>query len=172
MVRSHSGVGGKTPGQTNCAGRCALNKHVCRHVTHLLRGIDDAGVVAELQGADHRSSNTHQQRKGHLLQDKRVDRERGQRRDQFDQLFNNCILRTWENSSITVVSSFSWGIIWPETLTHLRFQTTNEVIGSLGDNTWTLCDFFYFTSVCFHNRYNDKIALGPCKRQEEMQKHN
>lgn len=48
---------------------------VCRQITHLLRGIDDTGVVAELQGADHGCSNTHHQRERYLLQDKREKRK-------------------------------------------------------------------------------------------------
>lgn len=52
-----------------------FERHVCRHIAHLLRGIDDTGVVAELQGADHSCSNTHQQRERYLLQDNREKRK-------------------------------------------------------------------------------------------------
>ena len=48
---------------------------VCKFlVTHLLRGIDDAGVVAELQRADHSCSDAHQQRERDLLQENRERR--------------------------------------------------------------------------------------------------
>lgn len=39
--------------------------------SYLLRGIDDSGVVAELQGANHSRADAHHQRKRYLLQDNR-----------------------------------------------------------------------------------------------------
>lgn len=39
--------------------------------SNLLRGIDDSGVVSELQGANHSRADAHHQRKRYLLQDKR-----------------------------------------------------------------------------------------------------
>lgn len=39
--------------------------------SYLLRGIDDSGVVAELQGANHSRADAHHQRERYLLQDNR-----------------------------------------------------------------------------------------------------
>ena len=46
--------------------------------THLLRGVDDARVVAELEGANHSGSHGQHQLEGHFLQG---ERERARERE-------------------------------------------------------------------------------------------
>lgn len=48
----------------------------CSAHTHLLRSVDDAGVVAELQGTQHRSSHGEHQASRHL-QEKGEEKKRG-----------------------------------------------------------------------------------------------
>lgn len=154
-VQSHSGVRGKTPGRQTLLQTC--NSPSEGHWWHRCcsRTAGSQSQLLQHSSAAERLFAARQQS---------GQRARSVKRPVWP-VIQHCIPRTWENGLITAVSSFGWDIIWPETPTHLRFQTRNEVIGSLGDNTWTLSlTFFYFNSVCFHDRYNDK--------RSKMQKHN
>lgn len=104
--------------------------------SYLLRGVDDSGVVAKLQGANHSRADAHHQRKRYLLQD---NRETGSAVS-GDTGLSVTEMMSVNDTTPVQVSIQEGNPAWEPPHTHIRLQKEKVQENILVERAWTDLD--------------------------------